>query len=130
MNQQELINAAKKAMERSYAPYSHFNVGAALLCKNGKVYLGANVENSSFSLCSCAERNAFFCAVSEGEREFEAIAVVGGKNKAIENFCPPCGACRQVMTEFCGDDFEIIMSDPKTVKIFKLGEIMPLGFSL
>ena len=130
MKQQELINAAKKAMERSYAPYSHFNVGAALLCKNGKVYLGANVENSSISLCSCAERNAFFRAVSEGEREFEAIAVVGGKNKEIENFCPPCGACRQVMTEFCGDDFEIIMSDPKTVKIFKLGEIMPLGFSL
>lgn len=130
MKQQELINAAKKAMERSYAPYSHFNVGAALLCKNGKVYLGANVENSSFSLCSCAERNAFFRAVSEGEREFEAIAVVGGKNKEIENFCPPCGACRQVMTEFCGDDFEIILSDLKCVKIFKLGEIMPLGFSL
>lgn len=130
MKQQELINAAKKAMERSYAPYSHFNVGAALLCKNGKVYLGANVENSSFSLCSCAERNAFFCAVSEGEREFEAIAVVGGKNKEIEKFCPPCGACRQVMTEFCGEDFEIILSDLKTSKIFKLGDIMPLGFSL
>lgn len=130
MKQQELINAAKKAMERSYAPYSHFNVGAALLCKNGKVYLGANVENSSFSLCSCAERNAFFRAVSEGEREFEAIAVVGGKNKEIEKFCPPCGACRQVMTEFCGEDFEIILSDLKTAKIFKLGDIMPLGFSL
>ena len=81
MKEQELINAAERAMKKSYAPYSHFNVGAALLCKDGKLYLGANVENSSFSLCCCAERNAFFRAVNDGEREFEAIAIVGGKNR-------------------------------------------------
>ena len=98
MKEQELINAAERAMKKSYAPYSHFNVGAALLCKDGKLYLGANVENSSFSLCCCAERNAFFRAVNDGEREFEAIAIVGGKNHSIEKLCPPCGACRQVMT--------------------------------
>lgn len=130
MKEQELINAAERAMKKSYAPYSHFNVGAALLCKDGKLYLGANVENSSFSLCCCAERNAFFRAVNDGEREFEAIAIVGGKNHSIEKLCPPCGACRQVMTEFCKPNFEIILTDGSKSKTFKLEDVMPLGFSL
>ena len=130
MKEQELINAAKKAMEKSYAPYSHFNVGAALYCGNGKVYLGANIENSSFSLCCCAERNAVFRAVNDGERDFKAIAIVGGKNHKIEKYCPPCGACRQVLTEFCKEDFDIILTDGQKIKTFKLKDIMPLGFSL
>ncbi len=130
MKEQELINAAKKAMEKSYAPYSHFNVGAALYCGDGKVYLGANIENASFSLCCCAERNAVFRAVNDGERDFKAIAVVGGKNHKIEKYCPPCGACRQVLTEFCKEDFEIILTDGQKIKTFKLKDIMPLGFSL
>ena len=130
MKEQELINAAKKAMEKSYAPYSHFNVGAALYCGDGKVYLGANIENSSFSLCCCAERNAIFRAVSDGERDFKAIAIVGGKNHKIEKYCPPCGACRQVLTEFCKENFDIILTNGQKIKTFKLKDIMPLGFSL
>ena len=130
MKDQELINAAKKAMEKSYAPYSHFNVGAALYCGDGKVYLGANIENSSFSLCCCAERNAVFRAVNDGERDFKAIAIVGGKNHKIEKYCPPCGACRQVLTEFCKENFDIILTNGQKIKTFKLKDIMPLGFSL
>ncbi len=130
MKEQELINAAKKAMEKSYAPYSHFNVGAALYCGDGKVYLGANIENSSFSLCCCAERNAVFRAVNDGERDFKAIAIVGGKNHKIEKYCPPCGACRQVLTEFCKENFDIILTNGQKIKTFKLKDIMPLGFSL
>lgn len=130
MKEQELINAAKKAMEKSYAPYSHFNVGAALYCGDGKVYLGANIENSSFSLCCCAERNAIFRAVNDGERDFKAIAIVGGKNHKIEKYCPPCGACRQVLTEFCKENFDIILTNGQKIKTFKLKDIMPLGFSL
>ena len=120
----------KKAMEKSYAPYSHFNVGAALYCGDGKVYLGANIENSSFSLCCCAERNAVFRAVNDGERDFKAIAIVGGKNHKIEKYCPPCGACRQVLTEFCKENFDIILTNGQKIKTFKLKDIMPLGFSL
>ena len=130
MKEQELINAAKKAMEKSYAPYSHFNVGAALYCGDGKVYLGANIENSSFSLCCCVERNAVFRAVNDGERDFKAIAIVGGKNHKIEKYCPPCGACRQVLTEFCKENFDIILTNGQKIKTFKLKDIMPLGFSL
>ena len=130
MKEQELINAAKKAMEKSYAPYSHFNVGAALYCGDGKVYLGANIENSSFSLCCCAERNAVFRAVNDGERDFKAIAIVGGKNHKIEKYCPPCGACLQVLTEFCKENFDIILTNGQKIKTFKLKDIMPLGFSL
>ena len=130
MKEQELINAAKKAMYKSYSPYSHFNVGAALYCGDGKVYLGANIENSSFSLCCCAERNAVFRAVNDGERDFKAIAIVGGKNHKIEKYCPPCGACRQVLTEFCKENFDIILTNGQKIKTFKLKDIMPLGFSL
>ena len=127
MKEQELINAAERAMKKSYAPYSHFNVGAALLCKDGKLYLGANVENSSFSLCCCAERNAFFRAVNDGEREFEAIAIVGGKNHSIEKLCPPCGACRELMAQLMPDSYRSveIMMDVEKNKVMTLGELTP-----
>ncbi|MGN0172902.1 MAG: cytidine deaminase [Acutalibacteraceae bacterium] len=126
----DLIEKAKEAMKNSYSPYSDFKVGAALLCKNGKVFLGANIENSSFSATNCAERTAFFEAVSKGETEFVKIAVVGGKKGEINSFCPPCGVCRQVMTEFCEKDFEILLYDGKNIKKYTLNEILPLGFKL
>ena len=110
MNLEMLLTQAKKAMENAYAPYSGYCVGAALLTKSGKVYLGCNIENASFSPTCCAERTAFFKAVSEGEREFAAIAVAGGKHGKVERIFPPCGVCRQVMQEFCGPDFVICMA--------------------
>ena len=131
MNNNELINFALEAREKSYSPYSGFSVGAALLCKNGKVYTGCNIENSAFSPTVCAERTAFFKAVSEGEKKFVNIAIVGGKSddKFPENYCPPCGVCRQVMKEFCSDDFEIIMAKNADDYIaMKLNEILPAGF--
>ena len=131
MNNNELIHSALEAREKSYSPYSGFSVGAALLCENGKVYTGCNIENSAFSPTVCAERTAFFKAVSEGEKNFVRIAVVGGKSddKFPENYCPPCGVCRQVMKEFCSDDFEIIMAKNADDYIaMKLNEILPAGF--
>lgn len=125
----ELISLALKARENAYTPYSDYKVGAALKVKSGKVYTGCNIENASFSPTVCAERTAIFKAISEGEREFEAIAVVGGKNE-ITDFAPPCGVCRQVMNEFCSPDFEIILYNGKEERIFKLKEILPLAFSL
>ncbi len=132
MDNKELIRLAMSARDRAYAPYSSFRVGAALLCKNGKVYTGCNIESSSFSPTCCAERTAFFKAVSEGEREFLAIAIVGGKgNTADFGICSPCGVCRQVMKEFCGDDFTVIMSDSQfNVKTMTLGELLPFGFNI
>ena len=100
MNSKILITKAVEAMEKSYSPYSDFKVGAALLSKSGKVYTGCNIENASYSPTCCAERTAFFKAVSEGEKDFTAIAVVGGKNGEISSMCSPCGVCRQVMAEF------------------------------
>ena len=106
----DLIKLAVEAREYAYAPYSNWKVGAALLCKNGKVYKGCNIENSAFTSTSCAERTAFFKAISEGDSEFEKIAIVGGDaNRGLEGYCTPCGVCRQVMTEFCDPDkFKII----------------------
>ena len=101
MSDKELMQAAVKARKMAYAPYSGFFVGAALLTKDGKVYTGCNIENASYTPTNCAERTAFFKAVSEGERAFEAIAVVGGKGEELSELCAPCGVCRQVMTEFC-----------------------------
>ena len=124
----ELIDRAIKAREHAYVPYSSFKVGAALLTKGGKIYEGANIESASFSLTNCAERTAFFKAVYDGEREFEAIAIVGGKDELV--FCPPCGACREVMNEFCKGDFKIILLDKGEEKIYRLDEIMPLRFNL
>ena len=131
MNNNELICLALDAREKSYSPYSGFAVGAALLCKNGKAYTGCNIENSAFSPTVCAERTAFFKALSEGEKEFVKIAVVGGKseNEFPENYCPPCGVCRQVMKEFCTDDFEVIMAkSADDYIVMTLNEILPAGF--
>ncbi len=122
--------------ERSYAPYSHFHVGAALLDKNGKIWTGCNIENAAYGPSNCAERTAVFKAVSEGAREFEAIAIVGGPEDEngtpqIQDFCPPCGVCRQVLAEFCDRDFKIILANGKgEQKVFTLAELLPESFSL
>lgn len=126
-----LIQTAVKMLDFSYVPYSHFHVGAALLTKSGKIYTGCNIENVAYGPSNCAERTAIFKAVSEGEKEFEAIAVVGGSEGKIEDFCPPCGVCRQVMAEFCDKDFKIILSNgKKEVKTFTLSDLLPESFSL
>lgn len=131
MTNNELIKAAERAREQAYCPYSGFAVGAALLCEDGKVYTGCNIENSAFSPTVCAERVAFFSAVRDGERKFKSIAIVGGN--ADENpreLCPPCGVCRQVMSEFCGEAFEIILGSVENIRVFTLKDILPLGFEL
>lgn len=127
----ELVNLAIEAREHAYIPYSGFAVGAALLTKDGKVYQGCNIENSAFGPTNCAERTAFFTAVYQGEREFEAIAIVGGKGgEPISELCAPCGICRQVMSEFCDSDFKIYLSagDGKVVT-YTLAEMLPLRFT-
>lgn len=131
MTEPELVSLAKKAAENAYVPYSHHTVGAALLSKSGKVYLGCNIENAAYSPTNCAERTAFFKAVSEGEREFEAIAVVGGYELDFENYFAPCGVCRQVMAEFCdAETFKVILGkNGDEFKAFTLKEILPFGFS-
>ena len=131
MDYKELISKAILMTKRSYAPYSHFHVGAALLAKDGTVFTGCNIENAAYGPSNCAERTAIFKAVSEGVYEFEAIAVVGGPNAEIQDFCPPCGVCRQVLAEFCKKDFKIILAkSPEEYKIFTLGELLPESFSL
>lgn len=131
MTELELIELAKQAAKNAYAPYSHHTVGAALLSKSGKVFLGCNIENAAYSPTNCAERTAFFKAVSEGEREFEAIAVVGGYELNFESYFAPCGVCRQVMSEFCDrKSFRVIFgkNDDEFLS-FSLEEILPFGFS-
>ncbi len=129
MNKNELISLALEAREKSYSPYSGFKVGAALLTKSGKVYKGCNIENGAFSPTNCAERTAVFTAVSDGEKDFSAIAVVGGADE-INAFCPPCGVCRQVLSEFCDKDFEIHLFNGEEIKTFTLGELLPERFNL
>lgn len=127
----ELVLQAEKAMENAYAPYSGFWVGAALLTKNGNVYTGCNIENAAFSPTICAERTAIAKAVSEGERAFAAIAVVGGKDGVITGICPPCGVCRQVLSEFCGPDFPIFLGKGKgEFETVLLKDLLPLSFTL
>ena len=128
MNNVELMKLAVEAREMAYAPYSGFRVGAALLAKSGKVYKGCNVENAAYSPTNCAERTAVFKAVSEGEREFLAIAIVGGMDENIADFCAPCGVCRQVLAEFCGKDFRVILGNPNNVKEYTFEEILPFAF--
>lgn len=131
MNDRDLIEAAARARKMSYSPYSGFAVGAALLCEDGSVFTGCNIENSAFSPTNCAERTAFFKAVSEGRRDFAKIAVVGGRADLAtpEYCCPPCGVCRQVMKEFCKPDFEIIMAKSgDEYKIMTLSELLPASF--
>ena len=122
MTKQELVKKAYEAQKFSYSPYSGFQVGAALLTKNGKLYTGCNIENAAFSPTNCAERTAFFKAVSEGETEFEAIAIVGNKKDAAKeewSFCTPCGVCRQVMLEFVNpEEFLIILGKGEEIKEF------------
>ena len=136
MTNDELVKKAIEMTNMSYAPYSHFHVGAALLGKDGKVYTGCNVENAAYGPSNCAERTAVFKAVSEGCREFESIAIAGGLEDAqgvpqIKDFCPPCGVCRQVMTEFCSRDFKIILVNGNgEQKVFTLGQLLPESFSL
>lgn len=128
MTDLELMRLAVEARELAYAPYSKFRVGAALLGKSGKVYKGCNVENAAYTPTNCAERTAVFKAVSEGEREFVAIAIVGGMSETIADFCAPCGVCRQVLAEFCDKDFRLVLGNPDKLQIFTFGEILPLAF--
>ena len=124
-----LIEKAKNARSLAYSPYSKFCVGAALLCADGEIFVGANVENSSYGATICAERVAFSSALMQGERDFEAIAIVGEEcAKEIQKYCPPCGICRQFMAEFCKKDFEIVLFDGKEPKVKKLSELLPEAF--
>lgn len=130
MENKELLALAVRAMEKSYSPYSACKVGAALLCENGNVYTGTNIENAAFSPTVCAERVAFFKAISEGEKMFSRIAVVGGKDGDIAGVFAPCGVCRQVMREFCTDDFQIILGKSETdFSVTTLKALLPFSFS-
>ena len=131
MERSELVRLALEARQKAYTPYSHFKVGAALLTKEGKVYQGCNIENAAYTPSNCAERTAFFKAVSEGEYDFAAIAIVGGAEDAKElEICAPCGVCRQVMMEFCDyNKFEIILGkSPEEYKVMSLEDLLPMGF--
>lgn len=124
-----LMTKAQEARKNSYSPYSHFRVGAALLCKNGEIYTGCNIENAAYTPGNCAERTAIFKAVSEGERDFEALAIVGGKEGETADFCAPCGVCRQVIAEFCNKDFKIVLGNEEKFQAYTLGELLPFAFT-
>lgn len=127
---EEMIDLAIAQLKYSYTPYSGFKVGAALLTAEGKFYTGCNIENAAYSPTNCAERTAFFKAVSEGERDFRAICIVGGKDGVLTEYAAPCGVCRQVMMEFCNPDtFRIILATGKEqYGVFTLRGLLPLGF--
>ncbi len=129
MTDRDLVSMAEDAMTRAYAPYSGFQVGAALLCADGSVYTGCNIENAAYGPTVCAERVAFFTAVRDGERDFQKIAVVGGPAGKIRSFTHPCGVCRQVMREFCRDDFEILAFDGEHIRSSTLITLLPDSFS-
>lgn len=125
-----LISLALAARERAYSPYSDFCVGAALLCADGEIFTGANVENSSYGGTICAERSAFCAAISAGKREFAAIAVVGAKRgEEPAELCPPCGICRQFMSEFCSPEFPVLLYGGEILET-TLGELLPAAFKL
>ena len=127
----KLLTSAINARQKSYAPYSCFSVGAALMTEDGKIYTGANIENAAHTPTVCAERNAFFTAIRDGARRFCAIAVVGGNcGQEINAFCPPCGVCRQVMSEFCDGRFEILLYDGRQVRTLTLDDLLPERFVL
>lgn len=128
MTDKELLIKAVEAREMAYAPYSNHKVGAALVGKSGKVYTGCNVENAAYTPTNCAERTAVFKAVSEGECEFTAIAVVGGLGDKLSDVCAPCGVCRQVLAEFCDPDLRIIMGTPDKIVVSTLKDLLPLSF--
>lgn len=134
MEDRELIKEAYRAQRYSYSPYSGFQVGAALLGGSGKLYTGCNIENAAYSPTNCAERTAFFKAVSEGETEFKKIVIVGNRRGASDeerDYCAPCGVCRQVMAEFCNpEEFQVILArGEEDYKTYRLEELLPLGFS-
>ena len=128
MTPEQLTQLAKEAMLHAYAPYSGFYVGAALLCADGSVYQGCNIENAAYGPTNCAERTAFFKAVYDGHRDFKAIAICGGKGGKISGAFPPCGVCRQVMREFCEDDFLIYLVDDTGFETRTLSQILPDSF--
>ena len=132
MGVKELALTAIKAMNTAYAPYSGYRVGAALLTEDGRVYTGCNIENASFTPTVCAERTAVFKAVSEGERRFVMLAVAGGKDGEIEGTFPPCGVCRQVLSEFCSPEMPIalVKDADGNCEMHTLGELLPLSFKL
>ena len=125
----ELMRLAEEARKLSYCPYSHFAVGAALLTKSGKVYTGCNIESASYTPTNCAERTAVFKAVSEGEREFVTIAVIGAPEGEKGKFCAPCGVCRQVLREFCSLDFRILLGTTEEVQAYTLNDLLPASFA-
>ncbi len=129
---QELISRALEARKNAYAPYSDFRVGAALLSDSGEIYTGCNIENSAYTPTNCAERTAFFKAVSEGVRSFRAICIAGGPGeREPEEPCPPCGVCRQVMLEFCGPEFEVILAvNGQQYEVYTLDRLAPMGFRM
>lgn len=127
---QEMIRQAEAMYRQSYAPYSRFHVGAALLAEDGRIFLGCNVENASYPCCICAERTAFAKAVSEGVRHFTAIAICGGAEDGEMQYCPPCGVCRQVMSEFCTEDFRIYLAKSESdYEVHTLDTLMPMRFT-
>ena len=128
MTDKELLLKAIEAREMAYAPYSNHKVGAALVGKSGKIYTGCNVENAAYTPTNCAERTAVFKAISEGEREFTAIAIVGGLGDKLSEVCAPCGVCRQVLAEFCDKDLHIVMGTPDKIVVSTLADLLPLSF--
>ena len=130
MTDRELLNAALIAREAAYAPYSGYRVGAALLAEDGTVYTGCNMENASYSVTLCAERAAFATAISAGARKFKAIAVAGGRGLKADETASPCGVCRQVMAEFGGEDFAVILGNDAVLSRYNLGKLLPLSFAL
>ena len=128
MKPENLIDLAKEAMLKAYAPYSGYKVGAALLCADGTVYQGCNIENAAYGPTNCAERTAIFKAVYDGHREFVAMAVCGGKDGIVSGTFPPCGVCRQVIREFCKDDFAIYLAEDKGYQTVTLAELLPHSF--
>lgn len=130
MTEKELCGMAINAMKNAYAPYSGYTVGAALLTENGRIFNGCNIENAAYSPTVCAERVAFFNAISSGERDFSAIAVASGKDGVINGSFPPCGVCRQVMAEFCSPDFTVlVVTGTDTYKKYSLKELLPEAFT-
>ncbi|HIV18639.1 MAG TPA: cytidine deaminase [Candidatus Merdivicinus intestinigallinarum] len=128
----KLARAALDARQKAYCPYSHFAVGAAVLVKSGKIYTGCNIENATQGPGVCAERAALYKAVSEGEREFLAIAIAGGpEGREPDGFCPPCGVCRQALAEFCAGEMPVILvKNPEETQVYRLEELFPLAFSM
>ena len=130
MSDKELLDIARSMCDKAYAPYSDFHVGAALITDDGSIYTGCNIENASYGATNCAERTAFFKAISEGESDFKAIAVVGGNEGKVESYCFPCGVCRQVMMEFCNPETFIVIAAKSREEylVQTLSQILPNGF--